>query len=255
MSEVDFARRFGGVRRLYGDAGLERFAGASVAVVGVGGVGSWAAEALARSALGKITLIDLDHVAESNINRQLHAADSTLGKSKVDAMAARLLDINPACAVRTIDDFVTPENVGELLGGDLDVVLDATDQVRAKVAIAGFCRARGLGLVMAGAAGGRRDPTRIRHADLAQVQGDRLLAKVRSLLRRTPDFSRSGSKKFGIACVFSDEQVVRPVAIDCQPATVAGGLSCAGYGSAVCVTAPFGMAAAALVLERLSGRE
>ncbi|CAG0992961.1 tRNA threonylcarbamoyladenosine dehydratase [Methylophilaceae bacterium] len=251
MNDVDFARRFGGVRRLYGDAGLAGFSKAHVCVIGIGGVGSWAAEALARNAVGRITLIDLDNIAESNVNRQLHAVEGEFGKAKVSAMAARIRSINPNCEVHEIEDFITPDNAQNLLARDYDVVLDAIDDARAKVAIAAFCRGRKLPLVMTGGAGGRLDPTRIRSGDLARTTGDRLLAKVRNQLRRDHGFPRGEKAGFGISCIYSDEPVQKPKNENCDADAAITGLNCAGYGSSVCVTAPFGMAAAALVLNIL----
>ncbi len=253
MSDVDFERRFGGVRRLYGDAGLESFKKAHVCVIGIGGVGSWAAEALARNAVGRITLIDLDNIAESNVNRQLHAVDGAFGKAKVTAMAERIHSINPDCEVHEIEDFITPENAEILLAGGYDVVLDAIDDAKAKVAIAAYCRARKVPLVMTGGAGGRLDPTRIQSADLAKATGDRLLAKVRNQLRRDHGFPKGDKSKFGIQCIYSDEQVQKPQNDSCEADAAITGLNCAGYGSSVCVTAPFGMAAAALVLNLMIG--
>jgi tRNA A37 threonylcarbamoyladenosine dehydratase len=250
--EMDFERRFGGVSRLYGDAALEIFRGAHVAVIGIGGVGSWAAEALARNAIGHITLIDLDHIAESNVNRQLHALDGEFGKAKVTAMAERIKVINPLCVVDQIEDFVTPENVAALLGRGQHIVLDAIDDTKAKIAMAAWCRANKQPLVMTGGAGGRLDPTRIAAADLATTNGDRLLAKVRNQLRRDHGFPKNEKGKFGIPCIFSDEPPHRPKSGHCEVGdTAITGLNCAGYGSSVCVTAPFGMAAAALVLNLL----
>jgi len=255
MDEVtDVARRFGGVSRLYGEAGLARFKAAHVCVIGIGGVGSWAAEALARNAVGRITLIDLDNIAESNVNRQLHAVEGAFGKAKVTAMAERIRAINPECDVVEIEDFVTLENAVPMLDRGYDAVLDAIDDARAKVAIAAYCRQHKIPLIITGAAGGRLDPTRIRTADMAQVTGDRLLAKVRNQLRRDHQFPKGEKTKFGIQAVYSDEQVQKPVAMcdtDTVENTAITGLNCAGYGSTVCVTAPFGMAAAALVLNLL----
>jgi tRNA A37 threonylcarbamoyladenosine dehydratase len=248
LEQPDFERRFSGVRRLYGEEVLERFSQAHVCVIGIGGVGSWAAEALARNAVGRFTLIDLDNIAESNVNRQLHAVDGAFGKAKVVAMAERIHSINPRCEIVQVEDFITPDNAEDLLARGYDTVLDAIDDARAKVAIAAYCRRHGLPLVMTGGAGGRFDPLRIRSADLAKTTGDRLLAKVRNQLRRDHGFPRGERSKFGITCVFSDEPVQRPNASHCDSETVLAGLNCAGYGSSVCVTAPFGMAAAALTL-------
>lgn len=255
----DYERRFSGVRRLYGEQGLAKLRLAHVCVIGIGGVGSWAAEALARSAVGHITLIDLDNIAESNVNRQLHAIDGAFGMAKVTAMAQRIRLINPACDVREIEDFVTPENVAEMLNGGFNVVLDAIDDAKAKVAIAAYCKQHNIPLVTVGGAGGRIDPTNIKQADLSQVVGDRLLAKVRNQLRRDHGFPKAPTNhkktaiKFGISAVYSDEQVLRPnadIESNCDIDTAVTGLNCAGYGSSVCVTAPFGMTAAGLVIQR-----
>jgi tRNA A37 threonylcarbamoyladenosine dehydratase len=209
LDEVDRARRFGGIARLYGAQAAARLEAAHACVIGVGGVGSWAAEALARSGVGALTLIDLDHVAESNFNRQIHALDPTLGQAKVQAMAERIRAIDPHAPVRTVEDFVTPENAAELLVG-FDVVVDAIDNVRAKVAIVAACRARGIPLVMVGGAGGKRDPAALRVDDLARAVQDPLLAKVRARLRRELGFPREPRKKFGIEVVFSVEPVRYP---------------------------------------------
>ena len=264
---ADFERRFAGVSRLYGAAGLAKFQVAHVCVIGIGGVGSWAVEALARNAVGTITLIDLDNIAESNVNRQIHAQDGNFGKAKVTAMAERIVAINPAAKVHEIEDFVTSENVAAMLANSFDVVLDAIDDAKAKVAIAAYCKAHHIPLIIVGGAGGRLYPTKIKVADLALVTGDRLLAKVRNQLRRGNAFTgafpkgNDGTKKqlkFGIQAVYSDEQVSSPVLsannqneTSCEVAAGITGLNCAGYGSSVCVTAPFGFTAAQLVLNTL----
>lgn len=261
--DFDNARRFGGVRRLYGTAGLTKLQAAHVCVIGVGGVGSWAVEALARNAVATLTLIDLDNIAESNVNRQLHALDGAFGLPKVNAMQQRVHAINPACVVRIIEDFITPDNVNTLLP-HADVIVDCIDDAKAKVALAAYCKQQQLPLVMVGSAGGRLDPTRIQVTDLAHVNGDRLLAKVRNQLRRDFNFPKASntkkSAKFGISAVFSDEPALKPAqaeagGLECEIDTPnsAGitGLNCAGYGSSVCVTAPFGFAAAQLALNQL----
>jgi len=256
----DYERRFSGVRRLYGEQGLAKLQAAHACIIGIGGVGSWAVEALARSAVGHITLIDLDNIAESNVNRQLHAIDGIFGMAKVTAMAQRIKAINPACVVQEIEEFVTPENVAEMLNSGFDMVLDAIDDARAKVAIAAYCKKNNIQLVTVGCAGGRLDPTKIKQGDLSQVVGDRLLAKVRNQLRRdhgfpkSPTSAKKSAAKFGITAVYSDEQVLQPnaeIEQSCEVETAITGLNCAGYGSSVCVTAPFGMAAAAIVLNQL----
>jgi tRNA A37 threonylcarbamoyladenosine dehydratase len=260
MTEAhDPNRRFGGINRLYGAGALERLAAAHVCVIGIGGVGSWAAEALARSAVGRLTLIDLDHVAESNINRQIHALEGTLGQAKVLAMAERIAGINPACRVDTVDDFITPENIEALLPA-CDAVVDAIDQVRAKAALIAHCRLLAIPVVTTGGAGGRTDPGRVRVDDLSRTTQDALASKVRARLRKEYGFPRDVKKKFGVDCVYSDEPIQRPQAAACDVDAAAPhgsaelalhGLNCAGYGSSVCVTAPFGFAAASRVLGRL----
>lgn len=255
----DLKRRFGGVDRLYGPGTLRRLAGSHVCVVGIGGVGSWAAEALARSGVGRLTLVDLDHVAESNVNRQIHALEDSLGQAKVQAMAQRIAGINPACLVLTLEEFISPENVAELLPA-CDGVVDAIDQVRAKAALIAHCRRLGLPVVTTGGAGGRSDPTRLKVDDLSRTTQDALASKVRARLRKEYGFPRDPKKKFGVDCVYSDEPIQRPQAAACDVdegqahgATdlALHGLNCAGYGSSVCVTAPFGFAAAARILEKL----
>ncbi len=251
-SSIDLERRFGGVQRLYGADALGRFQSAHVCVVGIGGVGSWAAEALARSAIGQITLIDLDMVAESNVNRQIHALDDAFGKAKTDAMAERIRAINPACRVETIEDFVTPDNVEKMLGRGFDCVVDAIDQVRTKAAMIAWCARHGVALVTAGGAGGQIDPVRIEITDLARTVQDPLLAKVRSLLRKEYGFTRDPKKKFGIPAVYSSEPVRYPEAgAGCDIPASPAGLNCAGYGSSVCVTASFGLVAASEALRHV----
>lgn len=252
--ELDFARRFGGVSRLYGADGLVKLQAAHICVIGIGGVGSWAAEAVARNAVGTITLIDLDNIAESNVNRQLHAVDGAFGKAKVTAMAERIKLINPNAKLIEIEDFVTVENVSEMLNQPFDGVIDCIDDAKAKAAIAAFCKSKNIPLVMTGAAGGRLDATRIKQADLSLVSHDKLLAKVRNLLRRDYGFAKASTAKpakLGVTCVYSDEEVIMPEAA-CEADTAAvTGLNCAGYGSSVCVTASFGFAAAGLLLQQI----
>lgn len=251
MNAPDIERRFSGVARLYGEAAYRRLRQAHVCVVGIGGVGSWCAEALARTSIGRLTLIDLDMVAESNTNRQIHALGDIYGKAKVEAMAERIVAINPTCEVSVIEDFVTEENVARLLGSSFDVVIDAIDQARVKIAIANFCRLQGQKLIMAGAAGGQIDPTRVKIADLAQTIQDPLLAKVRSALRRHHGFPRQG--KLGVTAIYSDEPLRYPEAPPSCASTSPSGLNCAGFGSSVCVTSVFGMAAASHAIHLIGG--
>lgn len=248
--EVDAERRFGGIGRLYGEHAIARLAASSVCVVGVGGVGSWVVEALARSGVGRLTLIDLDHVAESNINRQAHALDATLGQAKVVAMSDRVRGINPRCVVTAIDDFLTPENAAGLLAG-FDVVVDAIDNVRAKVAMAAHCRQQHITLVMAGGAGGKTDPSRIRVDDLSRTEQDPLLAKVRAQLRKEHGFTRDPKRKFGIEAVYSCEPLRFPLTTACETAQAPQGLACAGYGSSMAMTASVGLFVAARAMDHL----
>jgi tRNA A37 threonylcarbamoyladenosine dehydratase len=259
---ADRARRFGGVARLYGDASLRRFEAAHVAVIGIGGVGSWVAEALARSAIGTLTLIDLDHVSEGNTNRQLHALDGNYGMAKVEAMAQRIHLINPDCHVKTIDDFVEEGNFEALLGSGFDYVIDAIDNTRTKTALIAWCKARNQPVLTVGGAGGQLDPTRIRLDDLSRTIQDPLLSKVRAQLRKVHGFPRAPKSRFGVMAVYSDEPLRYPEAPACEIDDAGGtdaseqtngptGLNCAGFGSSVCVTASFGFVAASHVLKAL----
>lgn len=253
MTDSDgFERRFGGIRRLYGAAALERFGQAHICVVGVGGVGSWVAEALARSAVGRITLIDLDSVAESNVNRQIQALDDEFGKAKVTAMAERIRAINPMCVVTEIEDFVTPDNLDAMLGGGYDFVIDAIDSARIKAAMIAWCRRHKVKLIASGGAGGRIDPGRVQLDDLARTVQDPLLSRVRTLLRRDYGFPKEAKKKFGVVCVFSSEPLRRPDTACESGEPALTGLSCAGFGSSMCVTASFGLLMVGDVLRRLS---
>ena len=249
LPQADFARRFGGIERLYGATALTRFRTAHVCVVGVGGVGSWVVEALARSAVGRLTLIDLDHVAESNINRQIQALSSTIGMAKIDALAERIAQINPFCQITLIEDFIAPDNLERMIGGHgYDYVIDAIDSVKAKAALIAYCRTQAIGLITIGSAGGQRDPTKIAIRDLARTEQEPLLKMVRKCLRASYGFPRGEKTKFNIDAVFSMEPV-------CEPdggAVCVSGLNCAGFGSSVAVTASFGMAAASYVLQQLA---
>lgn len=259
LDQLDFSRRFGGVSRLYGAEGLAQLQAAHICVIGIGGVGSWAAEALARNAVGTITLIDLDNIAESNVNRQLHAVEGVFGKAKVTAMAERIRLINPLVSVIEIEDFVTTENVNKILNRNFDGVIDCIDDAKSKAAIADYCQQRNIPIVMTGAAGGRLDATCIKQADLSLVSHDKLLAKVRNLLRRDYGFAKADAvknkpTKFGIQCVYSAEAVVMPERVCALETASITGLNCAGYGSSVCVTAPFGFVATGLLLQLLLNR-
>jgi len=251
----DFARRFGGLERLYGVAGAARIRNAHVLVVGIGGVGSWAVEALARSGVGRLTLVDLDHVSESNINRQIHALDSTVGQAKVEAMRERIAQINPECRVLAIDEFVEPGNWTTLLeaaqqaNGPATAVIDACDQVKAKLTMAAWARASRTAFVTVGAAGGKRQAHKVDIDDLSLVTHDPLLAQLRQRLRKDHGAPREG-RKIGVTCVFSRESVAPPDASCAIEGD--GSLNCHGYGSVVSVTATFGQCAAGWVLDKIA---
>ncbi|HEX9720216.1 MAG TPA: tRNA threonylcarbamoyladenosine dehydratase [Ramlibacter sp.] len=246
---ADLQRRFGGLERLYGMSGAAAIRASHVAVVGIGGVGSWAAEALARSGVGELTLVDLDHIAESNINRQIHALAGTLGQAKVRAMAERIAQINPRCRVHGIEEFVEPDNWPQLLPDGVVAVIDACDQVKAKVAMAAWSLQTRTLFVAAGAAGGKRLAHKVDLDDLANTTHDPLLAQVRTRLRKLHGAPREG-RKIGVACVFSREAVAPPDA-SCAIESD-GSLNCHGYGSVVSVTATFGQCAAGWALDRLA---
>jgi tRNA A37 threonylcarbamoyladenosine dehydratase len=255
IADIDFERRFGGIARLYGAPALARFRASHVCVIGVGGVGSWVAEALARSAIGHITMIDLDNVAESNINRQIHALTDTVGQAKVTALAERIAQINPFCRVTQIEDFITPDNLDDMVGlRAYDYVIDAIDDVRAKTALIAYCRANTIPLITIGGAGGQVDPTKIEVRDLCRTEQEPLLAKVRKRLRAEHGFPRGTKNKFGVDAVFSTEPLRQPDNGDTCDINAQGvtGLNCAGFGSAMVVTASFGLVAAAQVLRRLA---
>jgi tRNA A37 threonylcarbamoyladenosine dehydratase len=244
-----FERRFGGLRRLYGVDGAQHIFDAHVVVVGIGGVGSWAVEALARSGVRRLTLIDLDHVSESNINRQIHAMEPTLGQAKAEAMRERIALFHPDCVVDVIDEFVTPDNWPGLLDTLPSALIDACDQVRAKTALAAWSLSNKVPFVTVGAAGGKRLAQAVEVADLADTTHDPLLAQLRYRLRKHHGGARAG--RMGVACVFSREAVAPPDA-SCELGDNDGSLNCHGYGSAVSVTATFGLCAAGWVMNALA---
>ncbi|MEW8505411.1 MAG: tRNA cyclic N6-threonylcarbamoyladenosine(37) synthase TcdA [Candidatus Thiodiazotropha sp.] len=256
MPVVDNERRFSGIARLYGDKELARFERAHVAVIGVGGVGSWAVEALARSGIGKLTLYDMDHVAESNVNRQLHAHEGNFGKSKVLALKQRVLAINPGCQVNALEQFIEIETVQMIAEEDFDYVIDCIDSYRNKAALIAFCRRNKIPLVTVGGAGGQSDPTKIQLADLSRSEQDPLLSKCRKLLRKEYAFPSNSKRRFDVPCVYSKEQQRYPGAEGsvCQerPEAIESTLNCGGYGSVMTVTACFGLVAVSHVLKRLS---
>jgi tRNA A37 threonylcarbamoyladenosine dehydratase len=252
LEDADLERRFGGLRRLYGDAAYARLRAAHVVVVGVGGVGSWAVEALARSGVGALTLVDLDQVSESNVNRQVQALGATVGQAKVDALRTRIADIHPGCDVRTVEEFVDASNWPALLvaawrdepGRRVDAVIDACDQGHAKAALAAWALASATKLVVVGAAGGKRRPQDVAIEDLGLVTHDPMLASLRQRLRKFHGAARQG--RIGLACVHSREAIAAPA----DAGEVGDGtLNCHGYGSSVTVTATFGMVAAGAAIE------
>jgi len=254
----DFADRFGGIARLYGRAGLERLRAARVCVIGVGGVGSWVVEALARSGIGGLTMIDLDDVCVTNVNRQLPALDGQIGRPKVDVLAERMRLIQPTCEVETIPDFFTAANAAELLTPRYDFVIDATDKMTNKCVIIAGCRERGLPVLTFGGAGGKRDGTAVRVADLAHSVQDELLRQVRRKLRRDFGFPRGLQEDFGVPCVYSPEKPMYPWAngtcsLEPEPGGESLQLDCAsGFGTATFVTGAFGFAAAGEVVRRIA---
>lgn len=260
MNADDYTFRFAGIERLYGRRALHAFRDAHIAVIGLGGVGSWSAEALARSGIGTITLIDMDDICVSNTNRQLHALEGQYGRTKTDAMAERLKAINPHADIRIHFGFLTLKNLTELITPDMTGVVDAIDSVKPKAALIAHCQRAKLPIICAGGAGGQTDPTKILVADLSKTTQDPLLAKVRNLLRREYGFSRNPKRRFGIEAVYSTEQLTYPAEdgeISLQKPTNAGPsrLDCAtGFGAACPVTASFGLFAASRLLNRIARR-
>ncbi|MGV6825386.1 MAG: tRNA threonylcarbamoyladenosine dehydratase [bacterium] len=243
-------RRFSGTAHLYGDEGYSRLQDSRVCIVGVGGVGSWAAEAIVRAGVGNLVLIDLDHVAESNINRQIQALDGTVGAAKVQVLKERFQLINPDCQVSVIEEFVSVDNVAELLQPEFNFVLDCIDAHRIKAAVISHCRRNKISAVTAGSAGGKMDASRVRINDLKQTEQDPLLAKTRRLLRKQYGYSSNLKRRFEIAAVWSDEPVSRRDSCEVGQGTT--GLNCAGLGSSMAVTATFGLVAAGHAVKKLA---
>ncbi len=251
-------QRFGGIARLYGQDALARLAAVHVCVVGIGGVGSWAAEALARSGVGRITLIDLDDICVTNTNRQIHALDGNFGRPKVQVMAERLIAINPACVVHSIEEFVSRDNLRTLVTRELDFVIDAIDVAGTKAALIYHCKREKIPIITTGAAGGQVDPTQVRVVDLNRTENDPLAAKVRSILRRHYGWSRNPQRHYSVPCVYSLEQLRYPTAaggVSCEKSWADGAkrLDCdSGFGACMTVTATFALVAVSRVLERLA---
>lgn len=256
---IDTQRRFGGLSRLYGDEAISKLHAAHVCIIGIGGVGSWAAEALARSAVGAITLIDMDVISESNMNRQSHTKQSTLGKNKIDAMAEQIAQINPDCKTNCIDDFITIDNIPEYMSVEYDLVLDCADNFRVKAALIDHCRRSKIKILTVGGAGGQIDPTKVKCVDLSRSEHDALLSKVRKQLRQKHGFPTNLKRTFSVPCVFSTEQLTFPDGAggvtQYKPNQESAdsnmsGLSCAGgLGSVMHVTASFALVAVAYVLD------
>lgn len=249
LQDDEYERRFAGVEKIYGDEAFRQYEHSHVMVIGIGGVGSWAVEALARTGIAELTLVDMDVIAASNINRQLPALSSTLGREKIEVMAERCLSINPRIRINMVDDYLTADNVKELLFNPPDVVLDCIDDVKAKLALMLHCRFNKIPLIVSGGAGGKLDPLKIRVADLSKTEQDPMLAKLRSQLR-SKGICKKPKDKFGITCVYSVDNPFSSAEV-CASA----GLRCGGYGSAVVVTSSFAMIAVSEVLKKLVSKK
>ncbi|WP_417445919.1 tRNA cyclic N6-threonylcarbamoyladenosine(37) synthase TcdA [Kangiella sp.] len=253
--------RFGGIARLYGQKALEQFQQSHVCVIGVGGVGSWVVESLARSGIGKITMIDPDEVSESNLNRQLVALENTVGQGKAEVLKERIAQINPHCQVTIIEDLLKPENVRDYISKDFDYVIDAIDSARSKAALIRFCKRNKIRIVCVGGAGGQIDATQITIADLTRTHNDPLLAKTRSILRYDYAFSSNPKRKYQVPCVYSTEQLSYPLPdggiTQAKPDSErALRMACdVGMGSATHITATFGNFAVGLVLQKLAEKK
>lgn len=256
-SPSGYASRFSGIARLYGVDGLKRLRKAHVCVIGIGGVGSWAVEALARSGVGKLTMVDLDDVCVSNVNRQIHALDGNIGKQKIEVMEARVKAINPECTVQCIHAFFTESTADRILAEKYDFVLDAFDNRRNKCLLIARCKKLKIPVMTMGGAGGRCDPTQVKIADLSKTRDDPLLQQVRKLLRQEYGFTRNKRRKFGVPCVYSQEPPVFPqsdgtvcqtkedndnLRLDCE----------SGYGSATFLTGTFAFAASAYIVGKIA---
>ena len=261
MTNIARPLRFGGLPRLYGTDAYDVIAAAKVCVIGIGGVGSWAAEALARSGVGQITLIDMDDVCETNINRQLVALDSSIEEAKVKVMSDRIHDINPACDVSIIEDFIGSNNVHTYLEQGYDYVIDACDSIKAKAAVINWCKRHKTLVITIGGAGGQRDPTQIAVVDLSKTIADPLAAKLRAKLRRDYGFTQNKQRKFGVDCVYSTEQLRYPqpdgsVSFAKQPQIAGAKMDCQyGMGAASFVTGTFAFVAVARVIEKIIAKK
>lgn len=256
MLSDNYLQRYGGVARLYGSAALSKLAQAKFTVIGLGGVGSWAAEALARTGVGNLTLIELDDICITNSNRQSHALQGAIGKSKLNQISERLKQINPEITLHEHHDFLTLQNIPELIKPSQHAVIDAIDSVRVKAGLAAYCSALKMRLIMCGSSGGKRDPQKIMVADLSNTKCDRMLAKIRGELYRRYHFSRDSKRRFRIDAIYSEEQMHYPkpdgsVSMEKSIQLDSHKLDCAsGYGSSVMVTSTFAMLAASRAVER-----
>lgn len=256
MSE-QYDKRFSGIKRLYGSNALTIFKKSHVCIIGLGGVGSWVAEALARSGIGKITMIDMDDLCVTNINRQIHALTCTIGQQKINVMAVRCKHINPDIEIVCIDDFIGQQNCFEYLSNDIDYVFDCIDSIHAKVAVIAHCKRNKYPLLTCGGAGGKIDPTEIQVTDLAFTTQDPLAARVRSELRRNFNFTTTPKRKFRVDCVFSTEQLSYPDINGevCKEKAVADGsmkMDCErGFGASTMVTASFAFIGVSFMLKKM----
>ena len=251
MVRVDnFEQRFGGIGRLYTSEGLAKLRQSHICVIGIGGVGSWAVEALVRSGIGKITMIDMDDICVTNINRQIHALTSTVATLKTEAMKTRIVEINPECQVEIIDDFISPDNLADYLNRGYDYVIDAIDSVKTKAALIAYCKRNKIRLITTGGAGGQTDPSQIQIADLSKTIQDPLASKVRSLLRKEYHFSQNPKRKFGVDCVFSIQPLIFPkMGEGCE---ISATMNCAnGFGAVTIGTATFAFFAVGRVIDKL----
>ncbi|MCO6555476.1 MULTISPECIES: tRNA cyclic N6-threonylcarbamoyladenosine(37) synthase TcdA [unclassified Gilliamella] len=261
MNKESYFQRFSGIARLYGESALQCFSQAHICVIGIGGVGSWVAESLARSGIGQITLIDMDDVCVTNTNRQIHALKSNIGKAKTSVMAERILQINPECIVNEIDDFINSDNVSEYLGTKQSpcyhYIIEAIDSVHDKAAVLAYCKRQKLKVITIGGAGGQKDPTQIKIADLAKTIQDPLVAKLREKLKYNYKLNKDSKGKYGIPCVFSTEQLTYPskngqVCLTKSEADGPKKMDCeSGFGAITTVTATFGFVAVSYVLNKL----
>lgn len=251
MTRIDnYEQRFGGIGRLYTPEGLAKLRQSHICVIGIGGVGSWTVEALARSGIGKITMIDMDDICVTNINRQIHAMTGEIGKLKTEAMQERINKINPECQVEIIDDFITTDNIPYYLNRGYDYVIDAIDSVRVKAALIAYCKRNKIRLITTGGAGGQTDPSQIQIIDLSKTIQDPLASKVRSLLRKEYNFSQNPKRKFGVDCVFSTQPLIFPkMSEGCE---ISATMNCAnGFGAVTMVTATFAFFAVSRVIDKL----